>query len=242
MATTTNYGWTTPDDTDLVKDGAAAIRTLGSSIDTSFVADEGDLLVGGTSDIFEALPIGAAGTILTSDGDTAEWAAPAPGGGMTLLSTTALSGSTVTISSISQSYKHLLVIAKDMYLSANDAGGDIRFNGDTASNYTFSNIRVGTTTISAEATITTELSNAFFTNPTTNTNTKVASVMMNIYRYTETSTIVGETQSVATTNESTVGSSRMPFSYAASAGITSISFITNTGTFSGGNVYIYGVN
>ncbi len=37
MATTTNFNWETPDDTDLVKDGAAAIRTLGSSIDTSFV-------------------------------------------------------------------------------------------------------------------------------------------------------------------------------------------------------------
>lgn len=35
MATTTNYGWTTPDDTDLVKNGALAIRTLGSAIDTS---------------------------------------------------------------------------------------------------------------------------------------------------------------------------------------------------------------
>ena len=35
MATTTNYGWTTPDDTSLVKDGASAIRTLGSAIDTS---------------------------------------------------------------------------------------------------------------------------------------------------------------------------------------------------------------
>lgn len=35
MATTTNYGWTTPDDTALVKDGASAIRTLGSSVDTS---------------------------------------------------------------------------------------------------------------------------------------------------------------------------------------------------------------
>jgi hypothetical protein len=80
MATTTNYGWATPDDTDLVKDGAAAIRTLGTSIDTSFAADEGDLLVGGTNDIFEALAIGAAGTVLTSDGDTAEWAAPAGGG------------------------------------------------------------------------------------------------------------------------------------------------------------------
>jgi len=37
MATTTNFGWETPDDTDLVKDGAAAMRTLGNSIDTSFV-------------------------------------------------------------------------------------------------------------------------------------------------------------------------------------------------------------
>jgi len=35
MATTTNYGWTTPDDTALVKDGAAAIRSLGTAIDTS---------------------------------------------------------------------------------------------------------------------------------------------------------------------------------------------------------------
>lgn len=37
MATTTNFGWETPDDTDLVKDGALAMRTLGNSIDTSFV-------------------------------------------------------------------------------------------------------------------------------------------------------------------------------------------------------------
>jgi hypothetical protein len=41
MATTTNFGWTTPNDTDLVKDGAAAIRTLGSGVDTSFVGLKG---------------------------------------------------------------------------------------------------------------------------------------------------------------------------------------------------------
>jgi hypothetical protein len=35
MATTTNFGWTTPDDSSLVKDGAAAIRTLGQAIDTT---------------------------------------------------------------------------------------------------------------------------------------------------------------------------------------------------------------
>lgn len=37
MPSTTNFGWTTPADTDLVKDGAAAIRTLGNGIDTSLV-------------------------------------------------------------------------------------------------------------------------------------------------------------------------------------------------------------
>lgn len=47
MATTTNYGWQTPNDTDLVKDGAAAMRTLGSSIDSSM----GDLLGGSAGQI-----------------------------------------------------------------------------------------------------------------------------------------------------------------------------------------------
>lgn len=36
MANTTAFGWETPDNTDLVKDGALAIRTLGDAIDTSF--------------------------------------------------------------------------------------------------------------------------------------------------------------------------------------------------------------
>ena len=47
MANTTNFGWETPDDTDLVKDGAAAIRTLGSAIDTSMV----DLKGGSTGQV-----------------------------------------------------------------------------------------------------------------------------------------------------------------------------------------------
>jgi hypothetical protein len=35
MATTTNNGWETPDDSDPFKDGALAMRTLGSAMDTS---------------------------------------------------------------------------------------------------------------------------------------------------------------------------------------------------------------
>lgn len=45
MASTTNFGWTTPDNTGYVKDGALAIRTLGSAIDTTLVD-----LKGGTTD------------------------------------------------------------------------------------------------------------------------------------------------------------------------------------------------
>jgi hypothetical protein len=41
MASTTNFNWSTPDDTSLVKDGAAAIRTLGQSIDTSMAELKG---------------------------------------------------------------------------------------------------------------------------------------------------------------------------------------------------------
>lgn len=47
MATSPLFGWEEPDDTDLVKDGAAAIRTLGDAIDTSM----GDLLGGTTGQV-----------------------------------------------------------------------------------------------------------------------------------------------------------------------------------------------
>lgn len=228
-------------DTDVIQvySGSAWVTKSGGSPLTT----KGDLYGYSTTDA--RIGVGTNGQVLTADSTAATgvaWAAPAASGGMTLLSTTAMTGSTLTVSSISQSYKHLLVIAKDIYASTNDAGGDIRLNGDTGSKYTMSNQRINNTTDSYEAGVLTELSNAFFTNPSTNTNTKVTSIMMNLYRYTETSTIVGDIQNVGTTDASVVGSARTVFSYAATAGITSISIILNTGTFSGGNVYIYGVN
>jgi hypothetical protein len=80
MATTTNYGWTTPDDTALVKDGAAAIRTLGSSVDTTTKAlnpgtTAGDLDYYTTSATKTRVAIGTAGQIFAvNSGATApEW-------------------------------------------------------------------------------------------------------------------------------------------------------------------------
>jgi len=79
MATTTNYGWTTPNDTDLVKDGAAAIRTLGSSVDTTTKNLNPQTTTGAlayrsaTANVNTALPIGTAGQILAVSGGVPAW-------------------------------------------------------------------------------------------------------------------------------------------------------------------------
>jgi hypothetical protein len=86
MATTTNYNWSTPDDTSLVKDGAAAIRTLGSSIDTTTKALNPSTTLGdieyrsSTANTNTRLGIGSTGNVLTVSGGVPVWAAPAGGG------------------------------------------------------------------------------------------------------------------------------------------------------------------
>ena len=95
MATTTNYSWTTPDDTALVKDGAAAIRSLGTAIDTTvfnnagaaiaktIVDAKGDLIVATAADTVARLASsGTNNDYLVVDTSTAtglKWATPTSG-------------------------------------------------------------------------------------------------------------------------------------------------------------------
>jgi hypothetical protein len=89
MATTTNYGWATPDNTDLVKDGALAIRTLGSSVDTTTKALNPSTTLGdieyrsATANTNTRLGIGTTGQVLTVAGGVPSWA-NATGGGKVL--------------------------------------------------------------------------------------------------------------------------------------------------------------
>jgi len=86
MATTTNYSWTTPDDTGLVKDGASAIRTLGSSVDTTLKNLNPSTTLGdieyrsSSANVNTRLGIGTTGQVLTVAGGVPTWAAPAGGG------------------------------------------------------------------------------------------------------------------------------------------------------------------
>ena len=156
MATTTNYSWTTPDDTALVKDGASAIRTLGSSVDTTTKNLNPETTLGdisfrsSTSNVNTRLGIGGSGTVLTVAAGVPSWATPSSGG-MTLISTTTLSGATTTISSIPQTYNSLYLVITGVTSSSGD--GRIRClpnNVDNLSNYTNTeNSTVGSRTNSA---------------------------------------------------------------------------------------------
>lgn len=83
MANTTNYNWQTPDDVDLVKDGASAIRSLGSAIDSTVFTNAGnavqktifdakaDLLTATAADTPARLAVGTDGQVLKADSSTA---------------------------------------------------------------------------------------------------------------------------------------------------------------------------
>jgi len=153
MATTTNYSWTTPDDTALVKDGAAAIRSLGTAIDTTvfnnasagiaktIVDAKGDIIAATAADTVSRLAVGANDTVLTADSTTAtglKWSAPAGVQDYALLNAggTAMSGSsTVSVTGISGK-KFIFIRIDGASEGAND-GFRIRLNADSAANYFF---------------------------------------------------------------------------------------------------------
>jgi hypothetical protein len=158
MATTTNYGWTTPDDTALVKDGASAIRTLGTSVDTTTKALNPSTTLGdieyrsSTTNTNTRLGIGSTGDVLTVAGGVPSWAAPGgAGANWSLLNAggTALTGAgTITVSGISNADKIMVLVLQASSASASSFIG-IRLNGDTGANYIFyGNQIVATTTYS----------------------------------------------------------------------------------------------
>lgn len=246
MATTTNYGWTTPDDTALVKDGAAAIRTLGSSVDTTTKALNPSTTLGdieyrsSTANTNTRLAIGSTGNILTVAGGVPTWAAPASAGGMTLLDTMSLSGSSVTSTTFSSSYKQLVVYVKKAYGSAVGLW-KMRMNGNTGSVYSYNYVYfAGSTTYDSayntsfyrmgylSDSSTTSLRNYSLTTITRPSDSDVVFV--------QTNEVFGETPSgvyQGMTSGHFVNST---------APITSITLFPNTGTFSGGEAFIYGVN
>ena len=95
--------------------------TSGSAINPTIVDAKGDIIAATAADTVARLAVGANDTVLTADSSTAtglKWATPAAGG-MSLLSTTTLSGTSTTISSISGSYNNLIIFIRGVTWNAN---------------------------------------------------------------------------------------------------------------------------
>lgn len=164
-------------------------------------------------------------------------------GGMTLINTggTALTGATVTISSIPGTYKHLFVSFNAMLNASAAEATYMRLNGDTGNNYNAGYIRNIGGTVTGQGGATTS---AFEIMSRTQSSTARYSSNGGIWilNYTNNG-VVGVTFATngvdGTSPVNNIGSC----AYDNSAAITELSFY-NSGSvnFSSGTVYVYGVN
>ena len=159
-------------------------------------------------------------------------------GGLTLLSTTTLTGSSVTVSSISQSYKNLLIYIKDVTSPAVGAV-TLRLNGITTSSYTDHRIYYAAAGVQADFTTGTSL---FLNNSNSNTvfSGKFAA-LMTIPRYTDTSLIDVDIRSSGRDATAGILVSYNLGRFDAAAAISSVT-INHASSFSTGTMYIYGEN
>ena len=245
MATTTNYGWTTPDDTALVKDGAAAIRTLGSSVDTTTKALNPSTTLGdieyrsSTANTNTRLGIGTTGQVLTVAGGAPSWATPVTSAGMTLINSggTALTGASVTIGSIPGTYVNLQLIVEN-FLPANDNNTlSVRINNDSNANRHKVSTSISEENVSFNAT-TWDLTGGG-DNAVSQTIIK-----LDIYGYANSTTWkMGQSNFLQNYHG---GSSNMNigirnFGFNQTGAITSLVLFPGSGNFTSGTAYLYGV-
>ena len=216
--------------------GTSGTVTITNSMATAIDA-KGDLVAGTGADTFSRLAVGANDTVLTADSTAAtglKWSAPASGG-MTLLSTTTLSGFSTTVSSISQAYTHLFIEIFGI-TSANNRYLDLKFNG--GGNFTIMRVIGNNGTFQSQAQTNVGVLRTTYGEITANNANNVGS--FTIYNYSATDHRKNvETHIAYNTTESVMTSS----GFLSNSAVSSISFTEEAGSFTwtGGTVKIYGV-
>jgi len=244
MATTTNYGWTTPDDTALVKDGAAAIRTLGSSVDTTTKALNPSTTLGdieyrsSTANTNTRLGIGSSGQVLAVSAGVPAWTTVASGG-MTLISTTTLTGASVTLSSIPQTYVDLKLVWRNYKATVSGSQPIMSVNADTTANrhYRARNSSLPITDAAFNDTIWTAMTGM---NNTTTQNFAVT----DLFDYTNTTTWktgISKSWVNNATNSGNVNIESVYLVYNQVGAISSLLISPSSGTLTSGTLLLYGV-
>jgi hypothetical protein len=220
----------------------SAIQTqLDAKTAKSTLTTTGDIYYASAANTPARLGIGSTDQVLKVTAGIPAWATPAAGG-MTLISTTSLTGSTINLTSIPTTYKHLQLIVTEVY-SAGYADFFLRLNNDSAASaYNQAVIRDRSGTVSAyQQNAQTRIRLGALNNASTALN--LFSMVLNLPRYTDTTqnAIVnwnGRIEADASGSGSGIGAGY----YAnRSAAITQINLICDGSTFSAGTAYLYGV-
>jgi hypothetical protein len=217
----------------------SAIQTqLDAKTAKSTLTTTGDIYYASAANTPARLGIGTASQILAvNSGATApEWVAAPASGSMTLLSTTSLTGASVTVSSIVSGYRDLRVFI-EQYRPATDASAlQVRLNSDATTLYNYGAYSNSTITRNVEEMRASALN--------TDDGASNSQIIMTFQEYTNTNVwkianILGFTNNSTT---ATNAEGRMGYGiWFNTAAITSLTFFPNTGNFTSGTVYIYGV-
>jgi hypothetical protein len=223
--------------------GTSGTVTVTNSMATAIDA-KGDLVAGTGADTFAKLTVGANNTVLTADSAEAtglKWATPSSGGGMTLINTggTALSGGSVTISSIPGTYKHLQIIVRSPSSSGADVSTNLRFNGDTGSNYNFL-----TPTLSENAAVNTySMCQVSWVNDSASSSGLVTVDILDYANTTTKKVIITAGIENYQGGGSNLNASRLQSIWNSNAAINEITVLPSGGnTWSTGTVFVYGVS
>lgn len=228
-------------DMDFVWTAATSGDITGVSVTSPITGGgtSGDVTIGISSSAVVPSQTGNSGKYLTTDGTTSSWGTVSAGG-MTLLSTTTLTGTSVTISSISQDYKHLLIIVKNAYCNAGTDDVYFQLNGITTSSYGFRQTQNTGGTLTAAA-VSSTTQHVVETGSNTDFSNKHQAQIW-IYRYTDSANVGYHSNAdgysgSAKINELNSGVVNN------SSGISSIKYYLAGGsTWSSGTLYIYGVS
>ena len=193
------------------------------------------------------MPIGAAGTVLTSDGDTADWATPvASAKSYSLLSTTSLTAaSTITVSGLS-GYDDFLFMISGWDCGTAATTLEIRFNGDTGTNYRSAGFSTALAATYDRQLLSSSSANSTHLNVgTLGTNTGAGANGSTVISMTGCNSsgnkiftyISGTLQTVTSTMVRTRNGMGV---WSNSAVVSSISLISTAGNFNGGDLRIYG--
>ena len=218
---------------------------IASVINNTLTSTTGDIIYASAANTPARLGIGSSAQVLTVASGVPSWATPAGGGGMTLLDTLTLSGASVTSGTLSTAYKNLQIIIKNQKDNSADSIF-IRLNGDSGTKYWYQGfyqqyrtVETFTNTTSGHAGTTRQL--VAYAGNGTSANGEQG--VINIYRYADTGNAVLIQSDcfyleTATANERT----QVTGYYQNTAAITSVTLMINSGTFSSGTAYIYGVS